>query len=238
LSCEPPGEIFPSATIHSENNANKAIGIHRESDHTWNEDHDIPKATPSDIYLTEPKPDIYLGFPIKNSSYQKLDGFWKDPSNENFSIGILGRLLNEGLVCTPTTGVRKYLDKKGRQTVMGQSRRTFTRVESNGQQGIDSGVEDEPKFSKDHLLCFPWAIVELKHEDVSPSEVIKCCGQGANAASRALRIFGNLSRYADTAEGGQHVPPVVVLTFIGPKFKLWIAFSMLDTDGVTNYVWI
>ena len=214
---------------------NNTIRHRRATNNTWNEDHDIPKATDSRNDLTAPKPDIYLGFPMKNSPNINLRGFWRDSSVQNFSIDILGPLLNEGLVCTPTTRVRRYLDKKARQLIA-QGRHILNRDEPDGQPKIDAGAEGEQPFSKDHLLCFPWAVIELKHENVSPTEVTKCYCQGANTASRALRIFENLSRYSETEVNGQQVPPVVVLTFIGPRFKLWIAFSTLDADGITNYV--
>ena len=169
---------------------------------------------------------------MKNSPNVNPCGFWRDSSVQNFSIDVLGALLNEGLVCTPTTGVRRYLDKKAQQLIAQERHRR----ESDGQPKIDAGAEGEKPFSKDHLLCFPWAVIELKHENVSPTEVTKCYCQGANTASRALRIFENLSRYSETEVDGQQVPPVVVLTFIGPRFKLWIAYSTLDADGITNYV--
>jgi hypothetical protein len=48
-------------------------------------------------------------------------------------------------------------------------------------------------------------------------------------------MFEILSQYSDTANGEQ-IPPVVVLTFIGPEFKLWIAYSSLDSNGIYHYV--
>jgi hypothetical protein len=78
-------------------------------------------------------------------------------------------------------------------------------------------------------------MVELKHTNVTSAEVIKSYCQRVNAASRALRIFENLSRSSDIVDGEQ-VPPVIVLTFIDSKFKLWIAFSTLDSNSTPSYV--
>jgi hypothetical protein len=156
-------------------------------------------------------------------------GFQRDDFMQNFSINTLGRLLNNDLVCTPTTGVRTYLQKRGKLRDAGQSH------EIDEESTIEPGVENEGSFSKEHLLCFPWGIVELKRQNVGPTEIKKCYCQGANAASRALRMFEVLSRYSDTVDGEQ-IPPVIVLTFVGPLFKLWIAFSALDLDGKYHYV--
>lgn len=194
------------------------------------EDHNIEKATDSGSSLTLPKPDIYLCFPMNNSSNKEPRGFRRDVFVQNFRINTLGMLLNQGLVCGPTTGVRKCLDRKGHQTVDNWGRAILNRAESDGNYIIDAGVEDEQPLLKDHLLSFPWAVVELKHTNVTPAEVTKCYCQRANAASRALRIFENLSRSSDIVDGEQ-VPPVIVLTFIDSKFKLWIAFSTLDSNS-------
>jgi hypothetical protein len=81
------------------------------------EDYNMEKATDSGSNLTLPKRDIYLCFPMKNSSNKEPWGFRRDVFFQNFCIDTLGMLLNQGLVCRPTTGVRKCLDRKGRQTV-------------------------------------------------------------------------------------------------------------------------
>lgn len=67
------------------------------------------------------------------------------------------------------------------------------------------------------------------------TERVKGYCQGANAASRALRMFEVLSQYSDIVDGEQ-IPPVIVLTFVGPRFKLWIAFSSMYPDGKYRYV--
>jgi hypothetical protein len=201
----------------------------RESNHLWNEDHGIAKATDSGPDLKMPKPDIYLGFRIQDLPYEEALGFRRDESVRNFSIDTLGTLLSKELVCTPTTGVRKYLQKRRQLRLDGQ------RPETDEQLTIESGVPDERGFSKEHLLCFPWAVVELKQQFVAAAEIEYCYCQGVNAASRALRMFETLSRYSDTVDGEQ-IPPVIVLTFIGPRFKLWIAFSTLDSGGNYQYV--
>ena len=172
---------------------------------------------------------MYLGFRIYNLPYEEPRGFWRDGFVQNFSIDMLGILLNKGLVCTPTTGVRRYLHRRGERRLKNE------KFETDEPTTIDSGIEGEAKFSKEHLLCFPWAVVELKHQSVPPSEITKCYCQGANGAARALRMYETLSRYSDIVDGEQ-IPPVVVLTFIGPVFKLWVAFSTLDSARNYNYV--
>lgn len=202
---------------------------HRQYEHEWNEYHGIEKINDYGPGLTRPKPDIYLGLPIHKLPLEDPCGFWRDELVQNFSLDTLGILLNKGLVCTPTTGVRKYLQSRGQQRLNNEQ------PERNESPTIEPDNNADRKFSKEHLLCFPWAIVELKKEFVRAGEVTKCYCQGANAASRALRMFEILSRYADTVDGEQ-IPPVIVLTFIGPIFKLWIAFSTRDRSGSSNYV--
>ena len=45
------------------------------------------------------------------------------------------------------------------------------------------------------LLCYPWAIVELKHSLVSQAEVKVCYYQAANASAAALSLQENLSSW-------------------------------------------
>jgi len=77
--------------------------------------YNTPKAYPTGSDLTRPKPDIYLGYKITNSRHEQPYGFSRDSSVQNFSLGTLVKLIHKGLVCIPTTGVRKYLEATGRQ---------------------------------------------------------------------------------------------------------------------------
>lgn len=89
--------------------------------------------------------------------------------------------------------------------------------------GLDLSLAD--------YYCFPWLIVEIKHDAVSQAEVEKLYCQAANGASVALRIFEVLAEHASNKEEHCHVPPVICLTFQGPKVKLWLAYSSLPREA-------
>ncbi|KAI6777465.1 hypothetical protein HG530_001410 [Fusarium avenaceum] len=74
--------------------------------------------------------------------------------------------------------------------------------------------------STEDLKCYPWLIVEFKSEDDSLMEEV-CC-QGANASACAVNLNRIAAKYAtEEAEDGQ-VPPIPVITTVGPKVKAWI----------------
>lgn len=75
-----------------------------------------------------------------------------------------------------------------------------------------------------HLLCFPSAVVEVKHHKVTPSAREKCYCQAANASSSALSMLSTLSAYTHGSFSPQTVRPVVSFTFIGPEARVWITY--------------
>jgi hypothetical protein len=112
----------------------------------------------------------------------------------------------------------------------------------SNRKGVTTEISD-PSTTPDsieahHLLCFPWAIVEGKKENVNASkrEYGRC--QAANAASVSLSIMEKLVRYADVQYKGQHIPPVFAFTFVGPNVKLWVAYSDANNAGNQDHVCI
>lgn len=79
-----------------------------------------------------------------------------------------------------------------------------------------------------HQVCFPFIVIEAKHEDVSNTEVWHCYCQAANAASCALSMLCSLNRHNPSARywhTDQHkILPIVTFTFIGYNVKLWLAY--------------
>ena len=111
-------------------------------------------------------------------------------------------LLSHGVYCSPTTGLAAYpID------------RPFT-------------AEKSQSIHNDHLLCFPFAVIELKHQMVGQTREQQCYYQAANAASMALKLFEKLYSLADEQWSNYHIPPVVAFTCIGPKVRLWIAYAL------------
>ena len=74
------------------------------------------------------------------------------------------------------------------------------------------------------LLCFPSAVIEVKHHEVKPSETQFCYCQAANASSSALAMLSMLSGYSPRSLSPQIVRPVVSFTFIGPEVKVWLTY--------------
>ncbi len=91
-------------------------------------------------------------------------------------------------------------------------------------------------MDKKHRVCFPWVVVEVKHERVSPDEEKKCYLQAANAASTCLSMHEQLCKHSPVEPYEAHIPPVVALTFIGPEVKLWIAYTDRDGDETRSHV--
>lgn len=86
------------------------------------------------------------------------------------------------------------------------------------------------------LLCFPWCIIQLegvekafevKENDDSVSETSR---KVSIAATGALAMIETLARFADVKQDGQHIPPVVTITSVGPSTTVWLAYSDI-VDG-------
>ncbi len=81
---------------------------------------------------------------------------------------------------------------------------------------------------RSHLMCFPWAVVELKPSMVPQSEINFAHCQAANATSAALTLFEKLFQHAGGTE--ERIPPVVAFTCIGPFIRAWLAYSLTPRE--------
>lgn len=86
------------------------------------------------------------------------------------------------------------------------------------------------RLGQKHLLCFPSAIIELKHHKVKPSEREKCYCQAANASSSAVAMLRKLSAYSPRTLSLHVIRPVVSFTFIGPDVRVWITYISLRKE--------
>ncbi|KAH7078108.1 hypothetical protein BKA63DRAFT_602099 [Paraphoma chrysanthemicola] len=147
---------------------------------------------------TTPKPDLTYAFPMQSHSTGRLRGLARDEISKALSPEVLGQLLQQGITCTPTTGLRNW--------TKAQDKTKMLRSESD-------------------RSCFPWAIVEMKRDGstVDGALAIRCYCQAANAAAAALdlqaQLFDKLGhdRYSRN-------PPVVVITTVGPEIRVWLAY--------------
>jgi hypothetical protein len=151
---------------------------------------------------TQPKPDLTYAFPIQTSTPNNLVGFARDELNQALSLQSLGKLVERGVVCAPTTALRN---------------------------GVN--LPDRTKWSSSDRSCFPWAVVEIK-KDVSASDdsaVERCYCQAANAAAAALDLQAQLFDKINDSYS-LRPPPVVVFTCVGPVVKIWLAYQ--DKSGI------
>ncbi|KAF1845079.1 uncharacterized protein K460DRAFT_365983 [Cucurbitaria berberidis CBS 394.84] len=144
---------------------------------------------------TQPKPDLTYSFPILSPAITSLRGFERDEFMQCFSLESLSRLNRNGVLCAPTTGLRRW---------------------SHSPEGTKLDTSD--------LSCFPWAVIEMKKQaDVSEASVERCYCQAANAAAAALEFQAQLFE-KDSDLRFSELPPVIAFTCIGPLVKVWLMY--------------
>ena len=185
----------------------------------WNEAHSIQTLDGNKKTPTAPQPDIYCGFAIHDMDpEQYLDsGFGKDDFIQNFSVDTLMQLKQKGLSGAPSTGF---------ETAVNQRRKSGKRI------------------PRHELLCFPWAVVELKRQgkgntddlshEISLYGRVYC--QAANGGSAALCMLESLAQFAEVKRYNQQIPPVVTITCVGGKTKVWLAYSKTIKGGRRDHV--
>ncbi|OAX80536.1 hypothetical protein ACJ72_05125 [Emergomyces africanus] len=117
----------------------------------------------------------------------------------NFSLEVLGDLRSAGLIPSPCAALHKWLKDK-----------TTT-------------------LSRDQLICFPWAVVELHPHQVSlDSGEQYSYSQAANGALAVLRLNEEISKWATGSYDS--APPVVAFTCVGADIKVWLAYSEIKDN--------
>ncbi|KAL9617417.1 MAG: hypothetical protein Q9160_007774 [Pyrenula sp. 1 TL-2023] len=179
-----------------------------QQDLHWNEFDDWQKSPDNLTRRTAPKPDLTYGFPILRSPEVLMRGFGRDQYFvQYFSLKVLNKLRLKGLHSAVTTGLRK------------------------GTESEDGGMLDTPD-----LLCYPWAIVEMKkYSRVPPAEVDRCYCQAANASAAALSLQERLYARAFSA-APSNLPPIIAFTCVGPQVKLWLTYRWKGSEGETSIV--
>ena len=85
--------------------------------------------------------------------------------------------------------------------------------------------------------CFPWAVCECKHHgkiDTSFEEYLHC--QAANAAAVCLTLFANAAAGGRSSPVLSDIRPVVCMTFVGPRTKVWVAYVTAIEKARYKYV--
>ncbi|KAI7198330.1 hypothetical protein KC352_g20392 [Hortaea werneckii] len=118
--------------------------------------------------VSNPKPDLTYAFPIPSAPYTGFAA--QETLGTTFSFDVLHKLRHDydiELISAPTTGLKNHKN--------------------------DSPKQD---LNNSHLMCFPWAVVEIKHPRVENHEIEKCYCQAANGSAIALRMLAALFRKA------------------------------------------
>jgi hypothetical protein len=169
---------------------------------------------PSRTSRTDPKPDLYVGFPVHNAEDPKIAGFRNDPSLQNYTVDTLSQLAMKGLRSIPVSSSL---------TNVAEMKRDRT----------------ELQFP---LLCFPWCIIQLKGVEKAAEiegnndSVLELSCQASIATSGALAMLEKLARFADVKQDGQHIPPVITITSVGPNTTVWLAFSDIIDEQYRDHV--
>lgn len=140
-------------------------------------------------------------FPIFESLCNR---FSQHECGASFSLTTLHQLRKDPsiqLISTPTTGLSRVIE-----TSEGLIRKA------------PYGLSDSD------LMCFPWAVVEVKHARVDQSKINDCYLQAANSSAVALRMLGALFQKA-TGSMPEDLPPVIAFTCIGPAVQVWLTYK-------------
>ncbi|CAO2655729.1 Nn.00g045320.m01.CDS01 [Neocucurbitaria sp. VM-36] len=188
--------------------------LHR--DLHWNEFPQWENTNPEIKKRTGPKPDFTYAFPIIDTTTKMTAEHFLDSYVENFSLPVLKGLRNDtgrSLKSAPTTGLQRWTSKKS----------------------SDLGAAD--------LICFPWAIVEVKtskrgtksRAKFDSSTEMFCYCQAANASAAALTMREKLaSQYSDPS---QEALVIFAITCVGPTVKLWITYRSSEKAITMQCIW-
>ncbi|ENH64826.1 hypothetical protein FOC1_g10005593 [Fusarium oxysporum f. sp. cubense race 1] len=149
---------------------------------------------------------------------------------------------------------RRWQDPKARQwSQAGDSQPVEPFTWSTLQALNKFGLEPSPFriFEKSpleaNLRCYPWLIVEHKKEkdqNEALERVVNC--QAANAAACAVSLVQQTAQYAVKLPRHAHIPPIPVITTVGPFITVWLMYfaedfdapcSRRDTDEVITRRW-
>lgn len=185
-------------------------------------------------HLSAPKPDIYLAFPILEECQRQHHvsrrcrslflGKFLDFGSER-----LRALELSGLVSSPEHSLTASRPESFIEELSAQNSTSFEPVSRMVEDTAHNshGARQARTAQKRDLVCFPWAIVEIKHAFHDDQHVRL---QAANGAACALAMLANLARHGGKCRYWMEVPPVLALTFAGPIVHLYVAKVWLSQD--------
>ena len=153
--------------------------------------------------------------------------FKGDPQVDSFSLPVLGELRNSGnksLVSAPTTGLYNWA-AKNKATLPG---------------------------AKD-LMCYPWAIVEVKRGTAEPAvdgeherneaearaherRTQFCYCQAANASAAGLTLREHLAESAKDSSKLQNARVMFSFTCVGSAVRLWLTYREKPVRSIISSI--
>lgn len=199
--------------------------VYRQQDVLWNEFPQWARLNPKIARVTRPKPDLTYGFPVIAPNDEIFKTFEGDHKVDSFSLPVLGELRNRqkgSLVSAPTTALHNWATKK----------------------------KTKPLEAKD-LMCFPWAVVEVKRGTAEPVADDKhidneaeakehkkrtqfCYCQAANASAAGLTLREHLAARAKDSSKLQSTRIMFSFTCVGSAVKLWITYREKSVSPVVS----
>lgn len=187
----------------------------RQQNVLWNEFPQWAKMNSRVARVTQPKPDLTYGFPVIPPNDELFSIFEGDGHVESFSLPVLAELRNRGagsLISAPTTALHNWATKRKAKSLE----------------------------AKD-LMCFPWAIVEIKRGTAGPlagaeHETNKvearahkrrtqfCYCQAANASAAGLTLRERLAASAKDNSKLRNARAMFSFTCVGSAVKLWVTY--------------
>ncbi|KAH7259902.1 hypothetical protein B0J15DRAFT_581935 [Fusarium solani] len=108
---------------------------------------------------------------------------------------------------------------------------TLKKLHEFGLQPTPVRIFQKPPMEA-NLKCYPWLIIEHKKEEEieGRSGRVVCC-QAANAAACAIRLVQDSAQYAVELPDHGHIPPIPVVTTIGPRVTVWLMYFAKNFDA-------
>ncbi|KAL6158385.1 hypothetical protein ACJBU6_02498 [Exserohilum turcicum] len=166
-----------------------------------------PCVRPQRVGLKFPKPDFTYGFPIIDPDDPVHKKYANHRSVKNFSIPVLHNLRKE----------KGLISSPG--TALGRWK---------GTMGMLNAAD---------LMCFPWAVVEVKPAGANPGAINYCYCQVANASAAAL-IFREELLQSASKKTDPNPDALVIFSFtcIGLDVRLWFTYRT-EEKVIVKCVW-
>ncbi|KAF5853188.1 hypothetical protein GGP41_001754 [Bipolaris sorokiniana] len=159
--------------------------------------------------LTYPVPDFTYGFPIIDTTDPIYTPYLTQRLTENFSLPTLHKLREAGVLSSPRKTLAQWNSSKPTRDQM---------------RSLD-------------LMCFPWAVVEVKSAAVDVSTERMCYCQAANASAAALSLREKLLLASKKNEPNPEALVIFSFTCVGTHVKLWLTYRPTKKKVVMRCIW-